>query len=293
MSAPLPRPIAGLSELFEGYDRFIVDLWGVLHDGVTAFPAALDALARLKASGRGVAILSNAPRRASAVIERNAELGIGPAHFDLVHSSGEDCWQHLKDRPDAFYSALGRRCFHFGPERDWGLREGLDYDFVAGVEPADFLLNTGADGADDRVEDYDPILEPALAAGLPMVCANPDKLVIRGGKPEICAGAIAERYAARGGLVRYHGKPHPEVYHACLERLGAAGTAGALVIGDSLTTDIAGAKAAGLDSLFVAGGIHAEALGVEQGAAPVPERLAALCAEHGQRPTAAMPELRW
>ena len=125
MCGSSPAFVSSLSSISARYDSFIVDLWGVLHDGVAAFPAALDALARLKAAGKGVAILSNAPRRAAAVTARNAELGIGPAHFDLVHCSGEDCWQHLKDRPDDFYRGLGRRCFHIGPERDWGLREGV------------------------------------------------------------------------------------------------------------------------------------------------------------------------
>lgn len=285
--------ISGLAEIADAYEAAIVDLWGVLHDGVTAFPAALDSLARFKASGRRVAILSNAPRRASAVAARNAELGIAARHHDHVHSSGEDCWRHLKARSDAWYRALGRRCLHIGPERDWGLREGLDLDFVESVEGADFLLNTGADSSEDRPEDYDPILDPALARNLPMICANPDRVVIRGGRREICAGAIAERYEDKGGFVRYHGKPDPGVFEACLEALNQAERRKVLVIGDSLATDIAGGRAAGLDCLLITGGIHAEALGVESEEAPAPARLAALCEEKGVRPDAVLPALRW
>ena len=289
--------LSGLAEVAEGYEAAIVDLWGVLHDGVTAFPAALECVARFKASGRKLAILSNAPRRASAVAARNAELGIGPRHHDHVHSSGEDCWQHLKTRPDAWYRALGRRCLHIGPARDRGLRDGLDLDFVESVEAADFLLNTGAGKPEDRAEDFDPILDPALARGLPMICANPDRVVIRGGRPEICAGAIAERYEEKGGELRYHGKPDPGVFEACLVALGQPERRKVLVIGDSLTTDIAGGRAAGLDCLLITGGIHAAALGVDSGIdsdeVPEPARLARLCADKGVRPDAVLPVLRW
>ena len=300
MSAPLasppsepPRPLDGFSEIAEGYEAAIVDLWGVLHDGVQAFPDALDCLLRLKQAGRKVSILSNAPRRATAVAARNAELGIEPRHFDHLHSSGEDCWQHLRSRPDDWYRALGRRCLHVGPGRDWGLREGLDLDFVDQVAEADFLLNSGADEPEDRPEDFDGILDPALAGDLPMICANPDLVVVRGGRREICAGAIAERYAAKGGRVRYHGKPNPGVFEACVAALGPARKRGVLVIGDSLATDIAGANAAGLDSLLITGGIHADALGVDSHELPDPGRLAALCEQAGARPSAVLPELRW
>ncbi len=285
--------ITGLSDIAARYDGFVVDLWGVMHDGVTAFPEALDCLTELRARGKGVAILSNAPRRAEPVIARNRELGILPDHFDVLMSSGEDTWRHLKERPDPWYRALGRRCYHFGPARDNGIREGLDYDFVAEVGEADFVLNTGAYDADDRVEDFADFLGAARARGLPMICANPDLEVVRGGKREICAGAIAQRYEELGGEVRYHGKPLPGVYRICFELLGVTDLERNLVIGDSLRTDIAGAKAAGVDALFVTGGIYAEELGVGHGEAPDPARLAALCAVDGLTPIAALPALRW
>ena len=289
---PPPLAIGGLSEIGDRYAAAIVDMWGVLHDGVTAFPAALDCLERLRAAGKRVAILSNAPRRAEAVAARNRELGIEARHFDVLHSSGEATWRHLKERDDSWYAALGRACYHLGPERDWGLREGLGLDVVEDVEAADFLLNTGAYEPEDRPEDFDPVLRPARSRDLPMVCANPDLVVVRGGKREICAGAIAQRYEALGGLVRYHGKPHPDVFETCLAHLGATRRE-VLVIGDSLGTDIAGAAAAGLDSLLVTGGIHADALGVAPEAVAPPARLTVLCADFGQWPDTTLPVLRW
>ena len=147
-----------------------------LENGVTAFPAALDCMARLKAEGRKVLILSNAPRRSAAVIERNAELGIGPQHFDLVLSSGEATWRCLKDRSDPWYRALGRYAFQLGPARDQGMRDGLDLTFVETLEEADFILLTGALDSADSVADYDEQLAQARARDLPMACANPDRM---------------------------------------------------------------------------------------------------------------------
>ena len=282
-----------LADIAERYDGFIVDLWGVMHDGVTAFPAALACLDAIRRSGKRVVILSNAPRRVSAVTARNRELGIDERHFDHVVSSGEATWQHLSTRTDDWYRSLGSRCFHLGPSRDHGMREGLDYDFVDAVAAADFILNTGAYGFDDSVETYRDLLTEALAAELPMVCANPDLEVIRGGKREICAGAIAVYYQEMGGLVRYHGKPHREIFDRCLEFLGPGPRDRIANIGDSLRTDVAGANAAGIHSIFIAGGIHAEALGVEPGDMPDADKLSAVCAAVGQTPTVAMPVLRW
>ena len=126
-----------------------------------------------------------------------------------------------------------------------------------------------------------------------MVCANPDLEVIHAGAREICAGALAARYEALGGTVRYHGKPHPSVYRTCFDLLGRVDPRRIVAIGDSLRTDIAGANGVGIDSLLVTGGIHAEELGAAAGEHPDPDLLARICARAGQRPTAAIPHLVW
>ena len=285
--------LPGLESLAARYDTFIVDLWGVMHDGVTVFPAALDCLRRLKAAGARIVILSNAPRRASAVADRNTELGIDPALVDLVMSSGEVTWRHLKDRPDTWYRGLGRRCHQLGPARDLGMREGLGLDFVEDPAEAEFILLTGPLGMHDRVEDYQDYLSAALDRGLPMVCANPDWEVIRDGRREICAGAIAKAYVRMGGNVRYHGKPDGEIYDACLSPLGSVNRRRVLALGDSLRTDVAGAQGAGIDAVFVAGGIHAAELGMEAGSEPDPVVLHKLIENTAVRPLAVLPVLRW
>lgn len=292
---PSPRiPIHDrLSAVADRYDAFLVDLWGVLHDGVHAFPEAVACLHALRDHDKKIVILSNAPRRAGEVMARNADLGIDPALATAVMSSGEDAWRHLAERPDDWYRALGPRCYHLGPERDQGMRDGLAYTFVDDPAAADFILNTGARGGDDTVAHYEDLLRAAQRAGLPMICANPDLEVIRGGRREICAGAIAARYEALGGQVRYHGKPHPGIYRTCLALLDGVPRGRIAAIGDSLRTDIAGANAVGIDALFIADGLQGAALGVDAEGYPDPTRLAAVCAAEGHVPAAVLPRLRW
>ncbi|MGO1119289.1 TIGR01459 family HAD-type hydrolase [Rhodovibrionaceae bacterium A322] len=284
---------SGLSDFADLYDAYICDLWGVLHDGVTAFPDAVATLARLKQDNKKIFILSNAPRRSSEVEGRMNDMGIDPSLYDRVLSSGEQTWTCLKDRPDSWYQTLGRRCLHLGPDRDHGMRDGLDLDIVQDPAEADFLLNTGAKNATDLDTSYDDILVAAQKRGLKMVCANPDLEVIRGGKREICAGALARRYEDLGGEVRYHGKPHAEIYQECQDYLKDIPAKRIAMIGDSLRTDIAGARSVGIGAILVVGGIHAESLGVAEGQLPERTKLDALCSHEGHWPDQVLPALRW
>src|ERR1700691_2897001 len=134
------RIIAGLGELAGDYDGFILDLWGVLHDGSHPFPGTVDALTRLKAAGKRTVILSNAPRRAEMVAQRVAEIGIPRNLYDAIHSSGEEAWRHLSRRDDPFFQSLGKRCYFLGPRRDDPLMAGLDLERVYDLARAEFLL---------------------------------------------------------------------------------------------------------------------------------------------------------
>jgi HAD superfamily hydrolase (TIGR01459 family) len=251
------RVFDGMRELAPRYQGFILDLWGVVHDGTAPFPGVLDCMQRLLDAGKRLVLLSNAPRRADDVVRRIGAIGVPAGLYHGVMSSGEEAWVHLCRRDDPFYAALGQRCLQIGSVRDLEMRQGLDFDFVGAAAEADFILNTGPAEWDDTIETYVPVLHEARERGLPMVCANPDLVVIHAGKPALCAGALAEEYERLGGRVRWHGKPHPSVYAACLELLGIADRGNILAIGDSLRTDIAGARNAGIDSLLVAGGVHA------------------------------------
>ena len=250
------RVINGMREVAPEYDGFILDLWGVVHDGIAPFAGVLDCMERLIAAGKRLVLLSNAPRRSDDVMRRIARIGVPERLYHGVMSSGEEAWQHLQRRDEPFYAGLGKRCLHIGSERDLEMREGLDYAFVDTPDEADFILNTGPAEWEDTIENYAPVLDAAVARGLPMVCANPDLIVVHNGKPALCAGALGEEYQRLGGQVRWHGKPYRSVYESCLALLGIADRRRILAIGDSLRTDIAGAAAAEIDSLFIAGGIH-------------------------------------
>ncbi len=290
---PLPPQIHGLAEIAGRYDGFILDLWGVLHDGDKPYPGAVDCLRRLKQAGKRVMALSNAPRRVDVASARMAEMGIPLDLLTAVMTSGEDAWQHLKQRDDPWYAKLGRKCFHLGPERDTGMLEGLDLAVVHDMAQAEFVLNTGAHMDGETLNLYEPMLQQGAKRRVPMVCANPDLVVIHRGKMQICAGMLAERYEALGGHVRWHGKPHRDVYQTCFKLLGVADRRRILAVGDSFRTDIAGAKGAGIDAVFVAHGIHGDELDVPPGGHPDPEKLNALIERTGLSPVSVLPHFVW
>src|SRR5215470_8291397 len=161
------RLIRGISTLAPSYDGFIVDLWGVVHDGAAPLPGVLDCLGALVAADKRIAVLSNARRRVDDVVERITRIGVPADLYHHVMSSGEEAWQHLFRRQDPFYAALGRRCLHIGSDRDTAIREGLALEFVDSVEEAEFTLNTGPAGSDDTIDDYAPLLRRSLQRALP------------------------------------------------------------------------------------------------------------------------------
>jgi HAD superfamily hydrolase (TIGR01459 family) len=285
--------VTGMREVAPDYDGFILDLWGVVHDGVAPMPGALECLRALMERGKRIALLSNAPRRADDVVRRIAEIGVPEDLYHHVMSSGEEAWLHLYRRDDPFYAALGQRCLHIGSERDMEIREGLGLEFVETAEKAQFILNTGPAGWDDLIEDYQPLLRPALARDLPMICANPDLVVMRGSTLHLCAGGLAKWYEEAGGRVRWHGKPFPSVYDTCLGLLGIDDRSHVLAVGDSLRTDIAGAGAAGLDSILIAGGIHAREFGMIDGQIPDPARIEAAVRDIPHTPKAVAWSFCW
>jgi HAD superfamily hydrolase (TIGR01459 family) len=248
---------------------------------------------RLKASGKRVLVLSNAPRRAAAVAAGMVKLGLGPELYDAVLSSGEITWRALAERTDPWHARLGRRCFHVGPARDLSMLEGNDLVPAATIEEAEFVLVTGPRDDSLDVADHEEMLMAARRRELKMVCANPDREVLRGESRLVCAGALAERYRELGGEVRTHGKPFASIYDAALVLLGHPPRDKVLAVGDGLHTDIAGAVTAGFDSGFIAGGIHGRALGARMGEAPPAHLARRLADEFGLVPTYFLPELRW
>lgn len=295
MNASSPAEIRlsdGLGPWLDRYDGLILDLWGVVHDGLTPYPGVVETLEALLRLNKRVVMLTNAPRRAAVVGEAMVEMGIPPALYHAVMSSGEMSWHALKRRTDPLLEGFGRRCLLIGPERDRGLLDGLDLESVSTPQAGSFLLNTGPWQDGEQVADYEDLLQRACDAAMPMLCANPDIEVIRAGRRLICAGALAERFEAMGGRVVRYGKPFPSAYAACLDLMRPIDPRRILAVGDSLATDIRGARDAGLDSLLVTSGIHAAELGLAFGEPVDAARLSAVCRAAGLSPMGAIPSFR-
>ncbi|MEO3432137.1 TIGR01459 family HAD-type hydrolase [Inquilinus sp. CAU 1745] len=295
-ASPPPAPpvhVEGLSAVAGRYDGLIVDLWGVLHDGHAPYPGAVDCLAALRREGKSVCLLSNAPRRIDSVARRLAEIGIPADAYDHLMTSGEATHEAFLSPPDDFHAALGDRCLHIGPPRDDDVHEGVGLTMVDRAQDATFVLCTGIDDNSETVEDYAAALAEAAAHDLPMVCANPDLVVMIGTRKVICAATLAAHYESLGGRVAYHGKPHAPVYRRCFDLLGISDRSRILGVGDSLRTDVAGANAAGIDSLLLLGGIHAEEFAAAPGDGPALDRIAEAGRAENAHPTWVGPAFIW
>ena len=242
--------IQNLSEIHSEYECFFIDLWGVVHNGVSLFENVQDTLKILKEENKSIFFLTNAPRRSSVIKKQLLEFGISDELYDDVVSSGEITWQKLKDKKDL-------KCFLIGPPRDFHLVEGLDVEVVKNPKFVDLIINTGPWGDKDSIENYKPILNELANYNPLMICSNPDKTVIRGNRFMICAGLLAEYYQKIGGKVEYYGKPYAEIYDFTYSIMGKKNEK-ILVIGDSLDNDIKGANLQNLDSLLITSGIHRE-----------------------------------
>jgi HAD superfamily hydrolase (TIGR01459 family) len=280
--------LPGFGPLAARYDGFILDLWGVIHDGVKPYPGAVECLREIKALGKPAVLLSNAPRRGFVASKALRAMGIEDGLYSGIMTSGEAAHLALARRSDPWFAELGSRVFHIGPDRDRNVIEGLPLTRVETPAEADFVLNTGPDdlGGPTEVSDHEDMLQACLAAGLPMICANPDLEVIRGGVRVICAGALTQRYEEIGGVACWLGKPDPAIYAPVLDML-ALPQSRVLAVGDALRTDIAGAKAAGIDSCWVLGGIHGAELGHDE------VRIEAAAVAAGLSPVACVPSFIW
>ncbi len=251
--------IPSLSALSGRYDAVFCDLWGCLHNGKTAFPAAVAALQAFRAQGGKVVLLTNAPRPAATVIAQLDRMEVPRDAWDLVVSSGDAAQIAMVN------GAVGKKVFHIGAVKDEDFFTVLPEDAVApervGMMDAEGIVCTGLeDDLTETPEDYRAQLLLGKTRGLTMLCANPDIVVDMGDKRLYCAGAIAGAYEDMGGSALYFGKPHPPVYDLARARLGLDDPQ-ILCIGDGIGTDVAGAIAEGLDSLFITGGLAADQFG--------------------------------
>jgi HAD superfamily hydrolase (TIGR01459 family) len=285
--------LPGVSALARDYDAFIVDQWGVLHDGSRPYVGARECLERLREAGRRVVVLSNSGRREQANVRLMQEMGFPPSLYHRLVSAGEDARQAIAARATAFHARLGRRCYAFTRDGDREILEGIGLAFVDSVREADFLAAIGIDSPRRPSADYEAQLRAALARGLPMVCANPDISRFHAGRLVDATGVLARRYEELGGEVFYHGKPWPAIYGSCLAALAPVDPARVIAVGDSIEHDILGATRAGLRSAFVVGGIHAEELGAAAGGEPDAAAWRAFESAAVARPDYRIPAFRW
>jgi HAD superfamily hydrolase (TIGR01459 family) len=285
--------LPGFAPLADRYDGFVLDLWGVIHDGVNAFPHAVDCLARLRAAGKRMLLLSNVPRPNDAAQALMRRMGIPDDLYTDILTSGEAVRRALQRPPDLWWAELGTRMFHLGPERDRGIFEGLPLTETAQPSEANFVLNTGPDDHRNPTDmaEFEELLRDCAHHRLPMICANPDLQVIRGGVRVLCAGSLALRYQELGGDVRSLGKPDPTIYQPVLQSLGLP-VHRVLAVGDALHTDIAGAAGVDLAACWVLGGVHADALAGEGGGYD-PVRVEALASDAALAPIASVPRFAW
>ena len=275
-----------LRELVGGVEVVLSDIWGVVHNGLESFPEACEALHTYRSRGGTVILITNAPRPAESVQRQLRKLGVADETYDAIVSSGDLTRLYVAEHP-------GRTMFWLGPERDNSIYRGLDAR-TAPLEEADYIVCTGLyDDETETAEDYRGMMLKARERKLTLVCANPDIVVERGDRLIYCAGAIAELYRELGGEVIFYGKPHRPIYERAMalagERQGhPIDRKKVLAIGDSVRTDLTGAREFGIDCLFVTRGIHAEEFeGLDQlDPASVMELF-------GHPPKALMRELKW
>ena len=241
------RELENLSEIFNKYDTFIIDLWGVIHDGIKLNLKAIEVIENLKKNSKKIVFLSNAPRPSSKVINFLIKMGMEKKYLSAVMTSGEAAMIAINQ------NKFGKSFFHLGPPRDTSVFEKVK-DNRANIDRCDFILCTGLfDDYEDDLNYYKNFLKKYTSKKL--ICTNPDLTVHRGAIEEYCAGSIAKLFEELGGEVIYFGKPHKEVYRACFKNGEKV-----LAIGDNLRTDIKGANNLNLDCIFITEGVHRKEL---------------------------------
>lgn len=277
-----------LSEIAPGYSAVLSDVWGVLHNGIAAHPTAVDGLLRFRRSGGRVVLITNAPRTAPPIVAMLDRMGVPREAYDALISSGDVTRAMI-----APYR--GKVVHHIGPPTDDDtLYEGLGV--IRGTaEDAEAIVVTDLDTDDDTPEMYRARMTLWLKRRLPLICANPDRVVEHGGRLIYCGGALADLYEAQGGRILMAGKPYRPIYDQALKLAeSAAGRrlerTSILAIGDSVRTDAIGAANAGLDLFFITGSIHAGDFG---GQTPDAGAVETLVEPSGARLVGFAPRLAW
>ncbi len=289
------QPLRSLLPLLDPFDAFILDQWGVLHNGAEAFPHALDAVERLLAAGKIIVTLSNTGRRAATTRAQMKALGLPVERFRANVTSGEAAVAGLARGEIGGVRLPGRRAYVICRHADASVIEGTGVDRVAAAEEADFVLLSGIEGETRSLDDYLDELAPAMARRLLLVCTNPDRVAVGPAGNVLAPGGVAHAYGERTGTAPlFVGKPYRPVYDLCLRALPDVASSRVVAIGDSLEHDIQGARHAGLAAVFCLEGIHGDAFDLAAGAAANIAAVEALARAHGGAlPDYAITRLSW
>ncbi len=279
--------LSGIEEIADNYDAFILDIWGVLHNGHAVFNGVIDCLTTMKDQGKAVLLLSNTPGRRHEIASALDHLKIHRDLYNFIVTAGDSAHDDLKNRQ-------GQRCWFAGGDPDGKtLTQGLDIPLSNGHEDADFILNLAYDMDAAEKAHFHALLADAARNGLDMICPNPDIIVMVGDTVKECPGAYALYYEQQGGAVTYHGKPHEPVYEMAWRYLGAPDKKRILAVGDSLHTDIQGANRFGIDSVFNLSGIHRQECVGSDGRAIDNAKLATLITGQEHSPAFVLDGLKW
>lgn len=277
--------INSIKTLANNYDYFIFDVWGVVHDGTNAYKGAVDAITLLRDMGKKICFLSNAPRRAFKVAQTLNNFGINDQMYDFVMSSGEATYLDLEQNQNNNFNNFGQNYLYIGPKKDLDLLHGLNYNMVDHAKDADFAIVTGFDGNDSTLEEKLPQAVMAKEYNLPLICVNPDMLVVKqDGSKAICAGVLAQHYQKIGGKVIYYGKPYQSVYEITCKNFDCSNNSKILSIGDGCETDIKGANNFKIDSLLVTGGLISNVLKINHETQVSLPELEKICSQYQVKP---------
>ena len=287
----------GISDISDSYNAFLVDQWGVLHNGEHVYDGVIDCLAEMQARKKEVIILSNSGKRAAQNRQILADLGIGPDLYNQIVTSGEITWEGLKNQDDGFFRKIGATCYLMSRGGDVSIIEGSGVTAVDSIDDADFLLISGSDMPEKNIVDnYEPMLRKAVRRRLKAICANPDTRGIIGNSFMQGPGLIARRYEDFGGVVHYIGKPHQPIYRHCIKLLQDKQIypGETVMIGDTMAHDIIGAASVGIDTCLVSHGIHYGNFKTCKTPAEVDRALNTLILQYNNvRPTYLVDRLKW
>ncbi|CAK7322468.1 unnamed protein product [Dovyalis caffra] len=284
------------------FKAWFLDQFGVLHDGKQPYPGAISTLQKLATTGAKMVIISNSSRRASTTMEKLKSLGFDPSLFLGAITSGELTHQYLQRRDDDWFGALGKSCIHM-TWRDRGAisLEGLGLQVVDKVEEAEFVLVHGTEALGQSsgascpmtLEELEKVLEGCAAKQIPMIVANPDFVTVEARDLRVMPGTLAAKYEKLGGEVKWMGKPDKIIYKSAMAMAGVDAF-DSIAVGDSLHHDIKGANAAGIQSAFITGGIHATELGVNSfGEEAALSSVQALASKYDAYPSFVLPSFTW